>query len=48
MLYRGTSPAVWGSGPDTTLLLLGSDILPRTLSSGEALQPRTFLFAPHP
>ena len=23
MLYRGTSPAVWRSGPDTTLLQLG-------------------------
>ena len=42
MLSRGISPAVWRSGPGTTLLLLGSDILPRTVSSGEAPQPRTF------
>ena len=42
MSYRGTSPAVWRSGPDTTLLLLGSDILPRTVSSGEA--PNRALF----
>ena len=45
MLYRGTSPAVWRSGPDTTLLLLGSGIIPRTVSSGEAPQPRTFYVA---
>ena len=35
MLYWGTPIAVWRSGPDTTLLLLGSDILPRTVSSGK-------------
>ena len=32
---RGISPAVWRSGHGATLLLLGSDILPRTVSSGE-------------
>ena len=45
-LYRGTSPAVWRSGPATALLLLGSDFLPRTVSSGEEPQPRTFLVEP--
>ena len=30
--YQDISPAVWRSGPGTTLLLLGSDILPRTVS----------------
>ena len=48
MSYRGTSLAVWRSGPDTTLLLPGSEILPSTVSSGDAPQPRTFVVEPHP
>ena len=42
VLYRDNYPAVWRSGPDTIPMLLGSDTLPRTVSSGEAPQPRTF------
>ena len=48
MSHRGTSPAVWRPAPDATLLLLGSDILPRIVSSGEAPRPRTFLVETHP